>query len=452
MNPYLDSTLQSFGLKKVAPTVLDVKLFGGTTDGIGRTLDMAQMTGTAAPSWLSTNAGGLTSDGFSRHAVTYTIISRIIEAGAALPWYVYALDADGRRQVDTAHPLNALLMATNEAQSWHDILCALLGYLDTTGNAYLLKEAPANGPNAGKPGRVRVLPSPLIEVRGGSGWDDPVTGYREKQPDGQHVDHAPEDVCHIKYWNPSSTRYGLSPIAAGFKLVTAADAGLSARVRAYQNQGPPGILTKKGAGESWGQDGAQAAQSWFSSFLRGGRNQSRIPVVNGDVAWVSMGLSPVDLDVLEALQADRDGIADLFAYPGQLLNGSKGTTFSNVGEAKRSFYSGCVVIRLQKLRERLSPFLCAPYADGRTLNFDTSGVPELQANKQEQVAWLKDAWWLTSQRKQAIMGEAVDDTLPAYFIPSMLTAVLNPADAAAQAAAEAAALKRWEDAGIQDYK
>ena len=452
MNPTLDIAMQSFGLKKVAPTVLDVKLFSGTTDGIGRTLDMAQLTGSAPAVWLNTGAGGLTTDGFSRHAVTYTIISRIIEAGAALPWYVYAVDDKGQRQVDPKHPLNALLAAPNDAQSWHDILAALLGYLDTTGNAYLLKEAPANGPNAGKPTRVRVLPAPLIEVRGGSGWDDPVTGYREKLPGGQHQDHAPEDVCHIKYWNPDSARYGLSPIAAGFMLVTAANAGLSARVRAYQNQGPPGILTKKGAGESWGQDGAQAAQSWFSSFLRGGRNQSRIPVVNGDVAWVSMGLSPVDLDVLEALQADRDGIADLFAYPGQLLNGSKGTTFNNVGEAKRSFYSGCVIIRLQKLRERLSPFLCGAYADGRFLNFDTSGVPELQANKLEQADLLGKCWWVPVKEKQAIMGFAETWTGPEFMLPAGLTALVDPADAAALAAAEAAAVKRLEEAGISDYK
>ena len=58
----------------------------------------------------------------------------------------------------------------------------------------------------------------------------------------------------------------------------------------------------------------------------------------------------------------------------------------------------------------------------------------------------------STQRKQEIMGEEVDDTLPAYFVPAMLTAVLSPEDAAAQAAQEAAAVKRWEDLGLSDYK
>ena len=453
MNPTLDLALQSLGLKQVSPTVLDLKLLGGTTDGLGRTQPMgAGVTGAAEAAWLNVTTGTqLTTAGFSQHAIVYTIVSRIIESAAPLPWGVYALDAQGQRAADPTHPLNALLAAPNGKQSWHDLLTSLCGYLLVTGNAYLLKESPANGPNAGKPTKVRVL-NARTEVLGGDDDDDEVTGYREHLANGRWRDHAPADVCHYKYWNPNGAKYGLSPVSAGYKLVTAADSGLSSRVRAYQNQGPPGLLTKKGAGEEWGEAQAPAVQSWFSSFLRGGRNQNKIPVTNGDIAWVSMGLSPVDLDVLQALQTDRDGIADLFAYPGQLLNGSTGTTFNNVGEAKRSSYSGCIIPLLQKLRERTSPFLCGPYHDGRVLNFDTSGVPELQANKQEQVTWLKDAYWVSTQEKQRIMGIEADDTLPAYFIPSMLTAVLNPADAAAQAAAEAAAVKALEDAGIQDYK
>jgi HK97 family phage portal protein len=452
MNPTLDTFLQEVGILTKQVTPYDQKLLSGTTDFLGRTQPMGVMTGNAEASWLNVSTGtNLTSQGFAQHAIVYTIVSRIIEAAAPLPWGVYQVDGKGQRTLDPRHPLNALLDAPNPKQSWHDVLTALCGYLLVTGNAYLLKESPSGGINAGKPRTVRVL-NAKTEVLGGDDEDEPVTGYREYKKNGKYVDHAPEDVLHLKYWNPNNAKYGLSPVAAGYKLVTAADSGLSSRVRAYQNQGPPGLLTKKGTGESWSDDQAPALQRWFSSFLRGGRNHGNIPITNGDVAWVSMGLSPVDLDVLEALHTDRDGIADLFAFPGHLLNGGKGTTFNNYGEAKRAMYSGCVVPLLQKIRSRVSPFLCAPYKDERVLNFDTSGVPELQANKKEQAEWLNQAWWVSTQRKQEIMGEEIDPTLPTYFIPSTQTAVLNPDDAAAQAAAEAAAVKRLEDAGIQDYK
>jgi len=41
-------------------------------------------------------------------------------------------------------------------------------------------------------------------------------------------------------------------------------------------------------------------------------------------------------------------------------------------------------------------------------------------DKEKQVKWLKDAYWLSTQRKQEIMGEKADNSLPSYLIPTSL--------------------------------
>lgn len=414
MNALLDTTLQTLGLRKVAPTQLNLKLL---TDSLGRTLPM-QFTGSTIQ-WLGTEGAELTRNGYSNHATAYSIINYILSTGAALPWAVYKLQADDTGVKLPKHPLYDLMYRPNPRQTWPELLTAAKGYLLTTGNAYLYGVRPAFGSRAGSLGEIWVLPSPLVEVIGGE-WMKEVTGYRIRNENGAFTTYQPADILHLKYWNPDDSRYGLSPISAGIDSVTAAKAGLTSRVRQYQNEGPPGLLHGKGEGAAWTEQQADRVQSWFSSFFRGGRRSGKIPVVSQDMGFLSMGLSPVDLDVLAAIPHDKDAVADLFRFPGHLLNGSKGTTFSNYGEAARGLYNRCVIPLETQLRDGLNRWLGVDFDDGVYLDFDLSGIAELQANKQEQAAWLSLAWWVPTQEKQRMMGVEVDDDLPKYFIPAGL--------------------------------
>ena len=80
-------------------------------------------------------------------------------------------------------------------------------------------------------------------------------------------------------------------------------------------------------------------------------------MLTGDLGYLKLGLSPVDMDVLEALPHDKDLICDLLRFPGQLLNGSKGTTFSNMGEAGAALYSRCVIPPEAVMRDGLNRWL-----------------------------------------------------------------------------------------------
>ena len=86
------------------------------------------------------------------------------------------------------------------------------------------------------------------------------------------TDYPPEEILHLKTYNPLNPHRGLSPLAAGNDALTAAKSGLESRVRQYQNQGPPGIVyVKPGAGqlEDFTPDQASGIQRWFDSFRPG---------------------------------------------------------------------------------------------------------------------------------------------------------------------------------------
>lgn len=419
MGSFLTVTKQALGLQPVAPTRLDVKLLSGSTDHLGRTMPMVSYTNGEQPRWLSTDAGELTKTGYSNHAVAYAVISYILTTAAAVPWAVYQVKSDDTVERLPKHPLADLLYRPNPRHSWADIVLHGCGHLLTCGNAYLHGVRPDMGSRAGKIGEVWPMPATL-EVRGG-GWLEEVTGYRLQKASGGYESWEPADILHLKYWNPEDTKYGLSPVAAGIHSLTAAKSGIEARVRQYQNQGPPGILFDKTPnGEPWTDSQMQGFRAYLSRFFGGGRDRGRVPVLGGELGYLNLGLSPVDLDVLAAIPHDKDAVCDLYHFPGQLLNGAKGSTFNNVSEARRALYTTCITPLLSVLRDGLNRWLGEEYGDGVYIDFDLSAVPELQANKKELAEWLALAWWIPTARKQEMMGEAVDKDLPQYLIPAGL--------------------------------
>jgi HK97 family phage portal protein len=429
MNPLLDTTLQALGLKDLRPTPLDKKLL---TDPIGRTLPMQAATyGTGLASWLGMQGDQLSATGYTNHGTAYSVISYILATCQPLLWAVYALDKeDGKAKPQPKHPLANLLYRPNPQQSWADFKTECEGGMQLHGEVFIRKVKPPFGTMRGKTAELWAMLGPTVQLLplAGLGKFETPTGYRFTDPaTGKFIDYPAEEVIHLKYWNPQDPHRGLSPISAGIDAVTAAKAGLESRVRQYQNQGPAGLIfsksTASGAADNWTAEQAGRVQQWFGSFFRGGRRSGQIPIVNKDMGFLSMGLSPVDLDVLAAIPHDKDAICDLYRFPGQLLNGSKGTTFSNMGEAGAALYSRCVIPLETLIRDGLNRDLGAEYGDEVYLDFDTSHIPELQEDKKALAEWLALAYWIPFRDKQRMMGVEVepdDSGLAKYFIPATL--------------------------------
>ena len=429
MGAFSDLAKQALGLAPLRPTALDAPLlkslsgFGGGLDELGRTLPL-QFTGNNAAQWLSQEGNELTRAGYTNHGTAYSVVGYILALGQNLPWGVYRL-VDDKPVKLVKHPLYDLLYRPNPRQSWGDVATALKGYLLLTGNAYLFGVRPALGSKRGKIDELWVPDPARVEVLGG-GFMQPITGYNYLRPDGSKQFMPPENVLHYLYWNPGDARYGLSPIAAGIDAVTASKAGLTARVKQYQNQGPPGILYDETSAEPWTAEQAGTVRRWFDRFT--GQSNSRsgqLPILGGKLGYLKLGLSAVDMDVLAAIPHDKDAVADLFRFPGQLLNGSKGTTFANMGEAGKAAYNRCVVPLETQLRDGLNRWLGADYGDEVYLDFSLAHVPELQQDKKAMAEMLALCPFITNQRKQELMGEEVDEDFPKYLINGSL---ITPAD------------------------
>jgi len=445
MSNFLEVTKQALGLAPIRPTQMDLKLL---TDGLGRTLpDSGQYVGTA-PFRLWGMGNNEQANAYSSIGTIFSIVTYILDAASTIPWNVYEIDkADNQAKVVAAtHPLASLLYRPNPRQTWAALKRQCMGSYKVKGEFFMRRVRPAAGSRKGKTaelwclvGQVDLLPAT------GLGEFDKPTAYRHTDIlTGRVTEYPADEILHVKTWNPLNPHRGLSPIAAGNDDVTLARSGKESRGRQYQNQGPAGIVYSKPSGsgdnEQWTPEQATRVQNWFGSFFGTDRRRSgQIPIVSRELGYLQMGLTPVDLDMLAAIPYDKDALCDLWHFPGQLLNGAKGTTFNNMGEASRALYSRCVIPDEIVFKDELNSWLGAEYNDEVYINFETSHIPELQEDLKELVTTLLACPWMKNQDKMRRMNLPVDEDFPPYLIPSTYVTLQDLMDTPAGADAAAGA-------------
>jgi len=178
------------------------------------------LSGVGRPRWTPNDYASLAREGYQKNAVAYRCIRMIAEAAASAPFAVFV---DGVR--DEAHPLAKLIRRPNPEQSGAELMEAVYGALQVSGNAYV--EATGDADGDGAPDELWALRSDRVKVvPGRSGWpeawDYSVDGRSVRI--GRAADGwAP--VMHLKLWHPLDDWYGLSPMEAAAQGVDGGGCG-----------------------------------------------------------------------------------------------------------------------------------------------------------------------------------------------------------------------------------
>jgi hypothetical protein len=86
----------------------------------------------------------------------------------------------------------------------------------------------------------------------------------------------------------------------------------------------------------------------------------------------------------------------------------------------RRLYTDVIIPMLEDFAFIFNPWLVHKWDPGFNFFPDWSVVEALQTNRQEAAEWLNKAWWISTQRKQEIMGEEIDEELDRYYMPMNL--------------------------------
>jgi len=351
----------------------------------------------------------------------YSIITLLAETAARIPMYGYEIVDELKMKKYKQHGQLKLQGKYYKTKAMQDLpdTDPFVEFINTisyeekikyysilyiTGELFLYKNVLEFGPNAGKV-ELYTLNNQNVTVVISDTFPQRVLGYKYFDV-GFDGTFAPEEVMHIKYFNPTITNgqqwRGLSPLQVLSKRLTRLNAGMDASVAQVQNGGVPGIVYEKSdyAIENLGQ-----RKNDFSAYLKSSANKGAPYFAAGEMGYIELGLSLADMDVMELQSIDFTKLCNAYKIPEVLLNNHKASTDNNVNWAEKRLYTNSILPNIYLLRDALVTQIAPLFGlnKKRTIEIDLSEIPSLHADLKQQAEALNAMWWVTPNEKRDIM-------------------------------------------------
>ncbi|MED4914367.1 phage portal protein [Parageobacillus thermoglucosidasius] len=351
---------------------------------VSATIAAILQTVTSSPIWTPARFDKLAEEGFSRNVWVYRCVMVTAQHVASVPLLLYQKRGKKLVEIET-HPLLDLLNKPNPLQSKHEFLESWAAFLLLSGNSYI----EMNGPNRGaptelwawRPDRTTIIP----------GGDNLIQAYRYTV-NGRYVDVPAERIIHNKFFAPLDDFYGLGPIQVAARVIDQDNAANAWNAALLQNSGRPSgaFLAKKPLNDKQ----FERTKYQLRQEYAGANSAGKIMLLEGDVDWKEMSLSPRDMDFIESKKMNRLEICAVFGVPPELVGDHEHATYSNYKEARASFYIETVLPLLDKLIDKLNAQLVPLFGDDLVLAYDTDQIPALQENLE--VLWKRAIEGLTN--------------------------------------------------------
>lgn len=379
----------------------------------------------------------------------YAIISLIISKSSIVPFEVFRVKNQGKakKYQATLKNLNSrsdlgrvqqlkaeaydkvegtelerLLLNPNEFQSMEQLNEQLDGYKLLTGNAYCMLNSPSVGMNKGKPKYMYNLPSPMVTAIGGS-WDMPIKGYGFNL----YEEEIPADMClHFKNFNPVSSfssgsdyLYGMSPLMSCRMLLGKYRDADIAQGSMFKNMGPAGILSNEDQNAT--EEQAIAIKDRFKKQYGGSRNAGDIIVTASKFKWEQIGLSPIDLNILEAKEEILGEICNVYHVPIAMFTKTNATE-NNMIEARKMFITDAVIPLVEARKAVINQKLAPKFGEGLSIEYDYTVFQEVQEDMQRLAKTVRDMHWINPNEQRNLTGfdQVDDENMDKFYFPANL--------------------------------
>lgn len=318
-------------------------------------------------------------EGYSQNAVVFRCVNEIAQGASAIPFKIKFNDNEL-----VEHPLVSLLKRPNPLQAGNEYFQALYSYLLISGNSFALKIKPEGGFVSElylfRPDRINVVPSDNYMPRGyeykvngkvvASYEADPETGMSE--------------VKHFKMWSPLDDYYGFSPIYAASADIDQHNLIARHNVNLLNNGArPTGAVvfnpkdTKSGFPMRLTDDQRKQVVDDLDRRFTGTQNTGRTMLLEGDFDWKEMGMSPKDMDFLNAKNMSARDIALCFGVPAQLVGVPDSQTYANVAEARLALYEETIIPLAKRIESDINEWLVPEFGEGYSFEYDIDEIPAI---------------------------------------------------------------------------
>jgi len=396
------------------------------------------------PVYPPDNVESYINNGYLFNPIVYSVVSFIAQKAGSIPWGIYEVKNDkalrlyksatkydfNTKSVRTKalvaiedHELSDLFVKPNVLQGWADFFEQVVGFKLVTGNSYIHAIGPSAGINKGLIKELWGIPSQIIKPVAGD-MRQPVSGYQYLTSNSLL---PAEQVIHLKYWTPEyfngAFLYGLSPVRAATRLITKSNSSFDSSVASFQNQGAWGMITSASDEAQLTEAQAEMIERRLERKVGGSNNRGKSIVTSANLKWQQMGMSPVDLNIIESDRMDLRAICNIFHVPSELFNDASNKTYSNTKEAGSAVYTNAVLPQLNQFRDAFNQFVYQRYGGKIYIDYDASMISELQDDLGMMTTALSGAWWLNGNERRDVMNFPIDEKNPLmneYWIPAGL--------------------------------
>lgn len=420
----------------------ETKAQPGHGSGLGH--GMALVAGEGEARWTGRSYASLSREGFMKNPVAHRTVRLVAEASAAIPWLAYR---DGG-EVE-GHAALRLIGQPNARMGGADFFEGLYGHLLLSGNAYV--EVLTIGT---RPAELHLLrPDRVAVVAGSDGWPQaydyrtgthcrriaaagglPATsstdgagagpgGRADRTPGGgisaQTSAHASAGasvgaggqagggrLLHLKLFHPLDDHLGFPPLAAAQVALDLHNAAARWNKALLDNSARPSgaLVYQPKEGGNLSADQYERLKTELDEGYSGPMRAGRPLLLEGGLDWKSMGLSPRDMDFVEARNGAARDVALAFGVPPMLLGIPGDNTYANYQEANRAFYRLTVLPLVSRIAASFSGFLSGLYGEALRLVPDLDQVAGLAAERDALWARLGAADFLTEEEKREAVG------------------------------------------------
>jgi HK97 family phage portal protein len=388
-------------------------------------------------------------NGYNVNDIVYSVVNLILDKVRVAPWGVYKVVDDSSLKAyngivrkknltgedyKTALSLRTkalepiekanlsvgklidLLKWPNQDETYADYVASGCGYKLLTGDKYQWANLLDGGANKGVPHELFNQPSQQMKILATQGFPPRKVGY---QMQGYQKDYTVEEILHEIYWNPNwgvgnQQLNGMSPLRAALKTLTRNNSAKDASSAKFQNNGLEAIIYVDDPllNDAGRHAQAQATKASLIKEYSGPANTGKITASPYKMGVANLGLSPVELGIIESEKWDAVLICAIYGVPPELL-GIVGKTYNNIVEAEKALTSRSALPLLTSHREGFNHKLQTDWGfKGQNVyvDFDITVYTELQEDMKEKVDWMSKLWFLPPNRQLEMLGlEKIDD-------------------------------------------
>lgn len=331
------------------------------------------------PVWTDKDYRSFVRSGYRKNPTVYACINKITGAAAGINWKLYT-DRDCKNTIDT-HPLLDLWRKPNPSMPGSgSFIEQSFGFWHMSGNNYIYAFRP--NPNDPPLALWTLRPDKMKAVASANGIQGYVYGYESQDP----ITYEAPEILHMKFPGYDNDIYGLSPVEVASYMSDQQNEAMGWNTSLMQNAGrPASVFTSK---SFLTVEQREQIKAELRKKYSGKRNAGMPLVLEADMTWQAMSLTPMELDFLKSYEANTRGIAAIFDIAPELIGDSAGKTFANVAEARQALYLENVLPKLDRMSDYLNTWLVPMYPDltrsGAYFTYDKEDIEALQALYQQQ--------------------------------------------------------------------